>query len=392
VIPRHAIGPYGDCKDWCERCRRARDLGIPMDADDLDFLAADVACTWRGKVCEGIEGDCEGGLPPWIELGFFGCQRLPYRNPLFPEDDDCDDPSAGHGFEPDDGPDDSICRHCGSTAMYHRVDPDPLDAANGGDGPWAPVNPARAPTDAEIAACMDEAHHIWRETRDDDSDFDVARIALLLAKRAALTADMERDRNRWRAYADTAHDLMASFFAEADDDLHGRARRAATEINHLRFLLRIYQNKINRADVAVDPADPTRMPPAVALVSSMLAAAIEHEPNARNYLAWAWGDAEGRSYRVRVERGEGLPPETLAAAAIEERDEARRMLGDARRDERAAVARWLRADAADTRAYAETPECGPNRKACLDIAGCYEMAADDIDRKMPSPADEVADG
>lgn len=63
MIPRHAIGPYGDCKDWCERCRRAREIGIPMDADDLDFLSADTACTWRGKVFAGLDGDCADGGP-----------------------------------------------------------------------------------------------------------------------------------------------------------------------------------------------------------------------------------------------------------------------------------------------------------------------------------------
>lgn len=51
-----------------------------------------------------------------------------------------------------------------------------------------------------------------------------------------------------------------------------------------------------------------------------------------------------------------------------------------REAERARIVRWLRDDIAHTRAYADTPECGPNRKVVLDIAGAYEMVADDIEK------------
>lgn len=75
--------------------------------------------------------------------------------------------------------------------------------------------------------------------------------------------------------------------------------------------------------------------------------------------------------------GYGRTPEAyiqlLARAVAADREAARG-------EERDAIVSWLRADIAGARAYAETPECGPNRRVTLDIAGAYEMCAEDIER------------
>jgi hypothetical protein len=79
------------------------------------------------------------------------------------------------------------------------------------------------PTEAQIAACMAEAEEVAAEFRSVLASSDADDLRDDVAYRLAVhVARMEE----WRKFADTAHDILAPFAADGDDDLHGCARRA----------------------------------------------------------------------------------------------------------------------------------------------------------------------
>lgn len=187
---------------------------------------------------------------------------------------------------------------------------------------------ALARVEGDLAGAWEERERTRQWTRDLDKAC-AQRDAETEVLRAAL-ARVEGERDKWRRFADTAHDSLAPFAAEHDgegDDLDDRCRRATRaflDLRHTELLVRLYRRNLTRADTGDGSTrSGDKMPPAIALVSTALSQTLNHSDDAENFLAWSWVEEDGRGYRVRVSRGEALEPESLATKLTEERDTAR---------------------------------------------------------------------